>query len=277
MDHYCDKRHMQNTNILNNKQSYNFIKWSSIAFLPIIALLLLPTSNETLFIWLNSRMIEWLGSSFWALLTNFGDGFFLFPLTMIIVRNNPERQQTLLISCILAALALNLGKHIIDSARPLKVLGEALITMIGPEVKHFTMPSGHSGTIFILAGLSILYLRHHAATFVIIFSIIVAISRVAVGAHWPIDVVIGAWIGLMSTAAGALISRRFKVGFFIRIFYIFIGFIPSILLPFYNNGFQSFTVVQNTQYLLAILSFTLSLFEIKTLSRDYTAKRKQKS
>ncbi|MDP0589526.1 MAG: phosphatase PAP2 family protein [Candidatus Endonucleobacter bathymodioli] len=261
----------------NNSRSLTLIKWATLFLLPVSIVLWAIPYEKALFFWLNSRLIEWTGCSFWALLTNLGDGFFVFPLAMLLVKKNPNKQQTLVITIILAALALNTGKYIADTPRPLGVFGDTLVIVVGPEVKSHSMPSGHSGTIFILAGLAILFARKQVALLVVGLSILVALSRVAVGAHFLVDVVVGAWIGLVCASVGEMLSKRFEPGFLIRSFFIFLGFIPAFLLPFYDNGFQDIAVVQIIQYILAALSLILSCAELNTLLRDYSAKRKQKT
>ncbi|MDP0561223.1 MAG: phosphatase PAP2 family protein [Candidatus Endonucleobacter sp. (ex Gigantidas childressi)] len=263
--------------ISNNSLNLTLVKRATLFLLPIGIVLWVIPCEKIPFLWLNSRLVEWAGVTFWALLTNLGDGFFLFPLAMLLVKNNPKRQQALIITIILAALVLNAGKYIVDTTRPLGVFGDKLVTVVGPEVKSHSMPSGHAGTIFILAGLTILFANKWVALLVLGLSTLIALSRVAVGAHFLVDVVAGAWIGLVCASVGEMLSKRCEVGFLIRAFFVFLGFIPAFLLPFYDNGFQDIVFVQILQYILAVLSLILSVAELNTLVRDYSAKRKEKT
>ena len=189
-----------------------------------------------------------------GLFTCMGDGFFLFPLGMLLVWKNPARQQSLVITIVLAALALNISKHVIDATRPLGILGEALGYGSRARCQKPEHASGHTGTTVVLTGLALLFSGKRVATAAIVLAALTGLSRIAVGAHWPVDVVAGAWIGLVCSALGAMISARFNAGIAIRSFYIFLGFIPAFLLPVYNNGFQGIALVRYSQHLLAALS-----------------------
>jgi len=43
-----------------------------------------------------------------------------------------------------------------------------------------------------------------------VLAVLVAISRVAVGAHWPLDVVAGAVLGWLAGLSGAVIAHRYR-------------------------------------------------------------------
>jgi hypothetical protein len=81
-----------------------------------------------------------------------------------------------------------------------------LINIIGPALYAHSFPSGHTVTIFTFAGL--LIYRYRSVFFriaIIILAILVGISRIAVGAHWPTDVIAGAAIGILCSMAGVFI------------------------------------------------------------------------
>ncbi len=258
------------------KQSLLLIIWTTLLLPPVAALLLLTPLNQELFIWLNSHLVQWLGAPFWALFTNLGDGFFLFPIAMIMVIKKPRQQLAMIITMILAALALNISKNIVDAARPFAVLAD-LVSVVGPELRSHSTPSGHSGTVFLLAGLGLCFLGKRGASIMTTIAILTGVSRVAVGAHWPADVVLGAWIGLLCAASGVLIAQKFEAGIKTRIFFILLGFVAIFVLPTYENGFQDFLSVRLLQYGLAGMALILTLSETLTLARDYSAKRTQQT
>ncbi len=256
--------------------SLKLILWATLFLPPVAALLLLTPLNQALFMWLNSHLVQWLGGSFWAVFTNLGDGFFLFPLAMVLVIKNPKRQLAMIITIILAALALNISKSIVDAARPFAVLGDA-VSVVGPELKSHSTPSGHSGTVFLLAGLGLIYLGKRGATIAATIAILTGISRVAVGAHWPADVVLGAWIGLLCSALGALAAHRLEAGIKTRAFFILLGCVAICVLPTYDNGFQDILSVRILQYSLALAALVLTVSESISFARDLSAKRTQQN
>ncbi|MDD7804612.1 MAG: phosphatase PAP2 family protein, partial [Endozoicomonas sp. (ex Botrylloides leachii)] len=187
----------------NHHRSMPLAKWATLLLGSLILFFLLSsTNNKSLFLLLNGHLSDWFGPSFWGIITCMGDGLFLFPLGMLLVWKNPKKQQAMIISMILAALALNASKHVIDAPRPLKELGSNLVTVVGPQVKNYSMPSGHTGTVFILAGLAIIFSNRKVALAATALAILTGLSRIAVGAHWPADIIAGAWVGLICSVFG---------------------------------------------------------------------------
>jgi hypothetical protein len=71
-----------------------------------------------------------------------------------------------------------------------------------------SFPSGHSATAFMMAGIMCLVYRNWGLRALLLaLASLVALSRVAVGAHWPIDVVGGAGLGWLAAGAGHLIAK----------------------------------------------------------------------
>ncbi len=74
-------------------------------------------------------------------------------------------------------------------------------------VSPYSFPSIHSSSIFAWAGfLSRRYKRHAGAFY--LFSALVAVSRVYIGVHYPIDVAAGAMLGLLTSAVLQQANRR---------------------------------------------------------------------
>ena len=104
----------------------------------------------------------------------------------------------LLCSVIMAILATSVLKILIGRSRP--ILYEALNTSVfAPGTAKYifnSMPSGH--TVVSFAGLvmiGMLFPRVKWATWTL--AIVIAVSRVYIGAHWVGDVVLGAFIGML--------------------------------------------------------------------------------
>ena len=101
-------------------------------------------------------------------------------------------------SVVSAIAVTGILKVLIGRARP--VLFDALgITEFNPwsgdNVFH-SMPSGHAAATFAgLVMLGMLFPRIKWATWTL--AILIAVSRIYVGAHWPSDIVLGAFIGMV--------------------------------------------------------------------------------
>jgi len=110
-----------------------------------------------------------------------------------------------------AAIALpgiftNIVKHIFGRARP-GVGGSIDPTLFAPfswPAAYAGLPSGHATTVFsVLVAFGTLFPR--ARTALIIYAVLILLSRLAVTAHYPTDVFVGALVGTM----GAVMVRRY--------------------------------------------------------------------
>lgn len=104
----------------------------------------------------------------------------------------------LLCSVFMAAATTGLLKVLIGRSRP--IIYEALnITFFVPwtfESVFNSMPSGHTAVSFAgLVMLGMLFPRVKWATWTL--AIIIGLSRIYIGAHWPSDVILGAFIGMV--------------------------------------------------------------------------------
>lgn len=242
---------------------------ASLLLLPLTLLLFFSSANQLLFHFLNERLVFWHGEVFWALLTNFGDGFFLFPVAMLLFWRCPQRQLAVILSILLLAIVIHLAKRTMGVPRPGAELDLHLMAIVGPLLKGDSMPSGHAATAFVLVGLGLLYLGRSFKMLLLLLMTLVAISRVAVGAHWPCDVICGAWVGLICASLGGWLSQRIKAGLTTRLVFVGLGMLAMIVLPGYDNGFQHYPAICLTQYLLASAAALVVIVELCSLYRDY--------
>ena len=104
----------------------------------------------------------------------------------------------------LAALVTSVLKELVSRPRPAEVFG--LFELEASQMGR-SFPSGHAAAAFALAGvLSWRWPRGCWAWWSLAF--LIALSRVALGMHWPSDVVAGALIGWMCVEFTGLKSRR---------------------------------------------------------------------
>jgi membrane-associated phospholipid phosphatase len=84
--------------------------------------------------------------------------------------------------------------------RPAAVFDAAQITIISAKLTAHSFPSGHtvSAFSFVVAWLALLGWR---ALPIVVIAALAGFSRIAVGAHWPVDVLAGAMIGLLGAGS----------------------------------------------------------------------------
>lgn len=137
------------------------------------------------------------------LMSRLGDGIFWYTLLIAIVIMHGAAAWVPVLHITLTGLSGTLvykwlkGKTL--RPRPYQVLQDVLLT--GKPLDYFSFPSGHT---LHAAAFSYMTLAYYPslAFLVIPFSLMVAVSRVVLGLHYPSDVLAGAVIG----CAMALIS-----------------------------------------------------------------------
>ena len=173
--------------------------------------------------------------SFFDVITDFGkSGWFLWPLGILFLGlaalplGLSRLSQRVLaaamvrVGFLFAAIALpgiftNIVKHIFGRARP-GVGGSIDPTLFAPfswPAAYASLPSGHATTAFsVLVIFGSLWPR--ARTYLLIYALLIAASRIAVTAHYPTDVATGALVGIV----GAIMVRRYfalrGLGFSVR-------------------------------------------------------------
>lgn len=114
-------------------------------------------------------------------------------------------------SLILSGIVVEVLKFIIGRARPI-FFDEFGIVGFFPgtfEWAFNSMPSGHTALSFAgLVMLGMLMPRFKILTWGL--AILIGLSRVAIGAHWPTDVLLGAFIGMVAADVVLAVVRRIK-------------------------------------------------------------------
>jgi membrane-associated phospholipid phosphatase len=175
-----------------------------LLFAAALAALWAAGTNEAWFYRLNGWS-DATGPQVWAGITIFGDALVLLALALPILWYRPQWAWALLVAALVTTIATHTLKPWLDLPRPAAVLGADAITIIGPELRAKAMPSGHAAAALTLVGALVPVVRSRSVRLLLLLlGVLVALSRVVVGAHWPMDVMAGAVIGWMS----GMISMR---------------------------------------------------------------------
>jgi len=176
----------------------------AMALLFAAAIVASEGSNEAIFLWFNHGAAV-LPDAFWANFTFVADTLFAVAVLAIVGSRYPHVFNSGLVLLILGALFVHGLKNTLEIPRPPAVLNADAFTVIGPVVKNHAFPSGHSFTALATAGLLALHCRALGWTIALmLIGLTAAISRAAVGAHWPLDILVGSAAGLLF----ALIAQR---------------------------------------------------------------------
>jgi membrane-associated phospholipid phosphatase len=176
-----------------------------------MAVLVASGTNRSLFLYLNG-LTALANDVLWENLTVLGGTLAGLTLLAPLIGRRPDILWSLALAVILATLWVHGLKNPIDHVRPPAVIPPELLHIIGPAHHYGSFPSGHSTTIFTVAGILSLHLRRSALIWLVAAALLVGLSRIAVGVHWPLDVLGGAFGGWLSAVLGTLLAQRWHWG-----------------------------------------------------------------
>ena len=201
-----------------------------VAGLAAIAIGLLLRSNAaTNEAWFHA--VNGLGSyapAFWSSLSVAGLALSAWIYLTAFAEDVPERAAQLLWVVVVGGLTASFIKHHVPSPRPYLALGADHMSVIGTALSAGSMPSGHSAMAFAMLALLTGEKRRldercavggwlvspAGQALVMLLAFGIALSRLAVGAHWPADAFVGAGLGLVF---GGLAPHAWPVGAMTRL------------------------------------------------------------
>lgn len=171
--------------------------------------------QKDLFFYLNSRLSKLPHLQF--NLTQLGDALIFLPLFTVFIIYAPKLWDTVITSSIIAGVLSILLKRLFVVPRPAAIFDNDSFVIIGKTIAstHSSLPSGHSIITFTLITILLFAFMPKELkskifwTFILLsLGLIIAFSRVGVGAHYPFDVVIGSTIGYISALIGIFINNK---------------------------------------------------------------------
>jgi membrane-associated phospholipid phosphatase len=127
---------------------------------------------------------------FWLALTTLGDGLLLGTILGAFLLVNPRVTVLGIFIMILSSAVMHLVKAAYPTLRPAELLQS--VHVVGPLLRSGSFPSGHTAAAM-SAGLAIAFFCRSRAVgaIVITIAVLIGLSRIFVGAHFPADVVGG--------------------------------------------------------------------------------------
>lgn len=234
------------------------------ALLPAVGGALWQTPLNLTWFQEGQKLAAVLPDSCWAGLTILGTGTAAYALlTPALVLGQPRWLAAALLTLPFGTAATHIPKNLLLSDRPAGTLAADQIHVIGEVLRHSSFPSGHSLTAFACAAVVILLSKRPWISILValLLAKLIAFSRIAVGAHWPADVLAGAGLGWMCGALGAWLALRWQgwnTATGIRVMALILG-ANAVYLFFADLGYPQ---VQWLQYPLGALALACSLFAL---------------
>jgi len=202
-------------------------------------------------------------------LTQMGDTLIFLSFLSILIVYAPKVWEALIVALVFSLLLTSIPKKIFAIPRPAAMFDNAQMIIIGERLSgHNSFPSGHSITIFsILTVLLFSYLPNNMGykllwflAFIFIGGFLCA-TRVGVGAHYPLDVLVGSIIGYISGLLGIFISRKYPLCGWVcnkKFYPLFILFFIGCSLVLINKIINENLFI----FYLAFISLVVSLYKI---------------
>tara|TARA_B100001996_G_scaffold151625_1_gene115352 strand:+ start:4009 stop:4857 length:849 start_codon:yes stop_codon:yes gene_type:complete len=236
---------------LNNKIYENFQIGNSWLILPFIFLLTgfivfyilyieggsfidgYINSQKEVFLCWNSFLSNY--SNVQINLTQLGDVLIVYSFLAVLLYYAPIFWEYLFTSSLLTLVVSAALKKIFAVPRPAAILDIDKFTVLGKTLTgHTSFPSGHSIVIFVVVTLLMIafipkkrFIKIIWGTSLIIAGLIISLSRVGVGAHYPMDIVFGGIVGFLVAIIGIVLTNKFRLWKRIKRvpFFIIIGLI----------------------------------------------------
>ncbi len=220
------------------------------------ALLQFTPLNRDWMVWAHSLSL--LPDTFWAAMTLLAFGWSALILVSVADRG-AQGGRAVLLAFVLGGGLAQLLKPWFALPRPGLVLPEGLLHFIGsPVLSSGSMPSGHALAAFSIGSLWVCLLRqrgHHPALEWLAWALaaLMAGSRIAVGAHWPADVLVGSGLGLAAGwLAWQLQARWLRHGFWMS---HWVPLLVELLAAFAAfSAREGYPEVQALQWLLGVVA-----------------------
>ncbi len=169
----------------------------SAVFFGALLLAMQNSFEMDILLWLQNHRTQWL-TIVMRIFTSAGDfgAVWILAGAALTVSKRYRRQGFVMLLTLGVCFLLSEGflKNIICRPRPFRVQPE-LDIIIPPPVGMFSFPSGHSSAAF-AGALSLSYTDRRFSVMAFSVAVLVAVSRIYFGVHYPTDIIAGAAVGL---------------------------------------------------------------------------------
>jgi membrane-associated phospholipid phosphatase len=224
---------LETTTAINNIVIANYSKLkTTLLFLPLLLLIsifvYLYSQNamsdaqyvecqKSLFLFFNALLSPF--PNMLLNLTQIGDAFIFLSFLSIFIIYAPKMWESLLSGSIISGIFSPVLKNLFAIPRPAQALDHHTFTIVGRTMPGFSsLPSGHSITVFTVLTILLFALMPKKRSYKVIWILsilligaMLVLTRVGIGAHFPLDVLIGSIIGCISGLIGIFVTQKYKL------------------------------------------------------------------
>lgn len=201
--------------------------------------------------------------------TQLGDASILLSFLSIFLVYAPKIWEALISASLVSLIFSSLLKNLFAVPRPAVVFDNNSFVIIGKTAVGFSsLPSGHSITAFTTLTVFLFALMPEKWKYkvlwvfvTIITGSIISFTRVGMGAHYPLDVIMGSIIGYISGLIGIFINRQLNMWTWIsnkKYYLIYISLILISCISLINRIMDENLII----YYLALLSLFVPFYKI---------------
>lgn len=162
--------------------------------------------NQPLFVSLHHALAVMPGV-LWRLLSMAGEWTLVIGVLLGLAAHQPARLPRMVmlgLGGVMASIWLKAG---FDVLRPPLLLPVGTVTLLDVLPTNRSFPSGHAIAVGVLAGVLMTKRSLHSQFGLAVLAVLVCLSRIAIGVHWPLDVLAGAAAGFALTVMAERVGK----------------------------------------------------------------------
>lgn len=179
----------------------------SLLFAVLLALVVLSDGNRSLFLALHHGL-QWLPAVCWRLLSMLGEWTLVIAMLLWQASRQPQQLPRLTAAVLAGIAAAILLKAGFAEPRPSLVLPAGSVRLLDVLPANGAFPSGHAIAVALLCGLLLAGKGWPMPLAGGVLVVLVCLSRLAIGVHWPQDVLAGAAVGYALAAMANVVPLR---------------------------------------------------------------------
>ncbi|KAA3653815.1 MAG: PAP2 family protein [Proteobacteria bacterium] len=231
--------------------------------------MMMSGANMPVFMVLN-QWTRALPDGLWATVTDTASVLSAGAVLALCLRSAPRAVLAVVMAWPVGIVMVRGLKALVDAPRPQDLMAADGFHQIGVTLSGYSFPSGHTATAFTVVAALLLSTpacrRAVPALLLLMAGVLVALSRIAVGAHWPGDVLAGAATGWLCAVIGAHLSQRWPLWQSRRVLTLLAiaGIVVSLARVFFSTGYPQAQGWSSALGLAGLLGASMALRQARS-------------